>query len=38
MIEQALEAEVEQAIGRRYYAHGEGVEVDGPRALRNGVR
>jgi putative transposase len=38
MIEQALEAEVEQAVGRRYYAHGKGAEDDGPRALRNGVR
>ena len=38
MIEQALEAEVEQAVGRGYYAHGKGVEFDGPRALRNGVR
>ncbi|MFO1207059.1 MAG: hypothetical protein U1E63_15280 [Burkholderiales bacterium] len=38
MIERALEAEVEQAVGRGYYAHGKGVEADGPRALRNGVR
>jgi transposase-like protein len=38
MIEQALEAEVEQVVGRGYYAHGKGVEADGPRALRNGVR
>lgn len=38
MIEQALEAEVEQAIGRPYYAHGKGVDGDGPRVLRNGVR
>jgi transposase-like protein len=38
MIEQALEAEVEQAVGRRYYTHGKGTEDDAPRALRNGVR
>ena len=38
MIEQALEAEVEQAVGRHYYAHGKAAEFDGPRALRNGVR
>ncbi|MFO1204690.1 MAG: hypothetical protein U1E63_02945 [Burkholderiales bacterium] len=38
MIERALEAEVEQAVGRGYYAHGKGVEADGPRAPRNGVR
>jgi transposase-like protein len=38
MIEQALEAEVEQAVGRRYYAHGSGAEGDGARAMRNGVR
>ncbi|MGH8727965.1 MAG: IS256 family transposase [Burkholderiales bacterium] len=38
MIEQALEAEVEQAIGRRYYAHGSTGEDDRSRAMRNGVR
>jgi len=38
MIEQALEAEVEQALGRRYYAHGKPGEDEGLRALRNGVR
>lgn len=38
MIEQALEAEVEQAVGRRYYAHGSGAEGEGSRAMRNGVR
>ena len=38
MIEQALEAEVEQAVGRHYYAHAKSGEDDGPRALRNGVR
>jgi transposase-like protein len=38
MIEQALEAEVEQALGRRYYAHAKPGEDDVPRALRNGVR
>jgi len=37
-IEQTLEAEVEQAVGRGYYVHGKGVEGDGSRALRNGVR
>ena len=35
MIEQALEAEVEQAVGRQYYVHGKSFENDGPRALRN---
>ena len=38
MIEQALEAEVEQAVGRRYYAHGSGAEGEGSHAMRNGVR
>ena len=38
MIEQALEAEVEQAVGRRYYAHGSAAGDDGPRPLRNGLR
>lgn len=41
MIEQALEAEVEQAIGRGYYEHGTKA-ADGengrPRAMRNGTR
>jgi len=36
LIEQALEAEVEQALGRRYYEHGKPGEVVG--AMRNGVR
>ena len=38
MIEQALEAEVEEALGRQYYAHGRCGGEDGARALRNGVR
>lgn len=38
LIEQALEAEVEDAVGRRYYGHGKASEDDAPRALRNGVR
>ena len=39
MIEQALEAEVEQAVGRSYYAHaGRSGGDDGPRPLRNGLR
>jgi len=38
MIEQALEAEVEQAVGRQYYAHGKSAGDEGPRPLRNGVR
>ena len=38
MIEQVLEAEIERALGRQYYAHGKFVEADGPPALRNGVR
>ena len=33
-----MEAEVEEAVGRQYYAHGKSVADDGPRALRNGVR
>lgn len=37
MIEQALEAEVEQAVGRGYYAHGA-VDGDGLRPMRNGRR
>lgn len=37
LIEQALEAEVEQALGRGYYEHGQPDEV-GPRPLRNGKR
>lgn len=38
MIEQVLEAEVEQAVGRRYYAHGGSAGDDGARPLRNGLR
>jgi putative transposase len=38
MIEQALEAEVEDAVGRRYYAHGKAGEDDVVRAMRNGLR
>jgi hypothetical protein len=38
MIAQVLEAEVEQAVGRRYYAHGRTAGDDGPRPLRNGLR
>lgn len=38
MIEQALEAEVEDAVGRRYYAHGKAGEDDVVRAMRNGIR
>jgi transposase-like protein len=38
LIEQALEAEVEQALGRRYYEHGKGAEEQAVGALRNGVR
>lgn len=37
MIEQALEAEVEQAVGRRYYEHGAD-DADAARPMRNGVR
>ena len=37
MIEQALEAEVEDALGRQYYAHGR-TAGDAARPLRNGVR
>ncbi len=37
LIEQALEAEVEQALGRRYYEHGNGGEA-AAGAMRNGVR
>ena len=37
MIEQVLEAEVEDAVGRQYYAHGRAAG-DEPRPLRNGVR
>lgn len=37
LIEQALEAEVEQALGRRYYEHVNGGEAVAG-ALRNGVR
>lgn len=40
MIEQVLEAEVEQALGRRYYEHGEreDEDADAPRPMRNGTR
>ena len=37
MIEQALEAEVDEALGRQYYAHGR-ASGDEPRPLRNGLR
>jgi len=37
MIEQALEAEVEDALGRQYYVHGRAAG-DAARPLRNGVR
>jgi transposase-like protein len=38
MIEQALEAEVEHALGRGYYEHGQASAGEEPRAMRNGVR
>jgi putative transposase len=39
MIEQALEAEVSERLGRGYYEHGSSSEEPGPvRAHRNGVR
>jgi transposase-like protein len=39
LIEQALEAEVEQALGRRYYEHGQAAQGDAAaRPMRNGVR
>jgi transposase-like protein len=39
LIEQALEAEVEQALGRGYYEHGQAAGEDAAaRPMRNGVR
>ena len=38
MIEQALEAEIEHALGRGYYEHSQASMGEEPRAMRNGVR